>query len=269
MKEQNFSDSRFTPNNAYALVIGLFLLCTIFGYATWQQKNLTKETAPNINFLPTENPTTNIELEDLEQINSKKFLEVSSKIKNLTAHLNNTINDFRDLTSQEKVRSEFILIELVEEARKIIESEYRKYNINFIINTPEEYACKFVGYKRELLQVIINILNNAKDILIEKKIQAPTVVLSLHKNDNSVFLTIHDNAGGIPETIIEKIFDPYFTTKHESIGTGIGLFMSKKIIYKHFKGTLEVINEDGGAKFIISLPRESVKDSVSTTSSNS
>jgi len=197
-----------------------------------------------------------IELEDLEQIDSNKFLEVSSKIKDLTAHLNHTINDFRDLTSNEKVKSEFMLKDVIEEARKIIESEYKKYNISFIIDTPKECSCQLNGYKRELLQVIINILNNAKDILIEKKILNPKIVFSLYKNDTSIFLSIHDNAGGIPETITEKIFDPYFTTKHESIGTGIGLFMSKKIVHEHFKGILEVINEGDGAKFIISLPRK-------------
>ena len=197
-----------------------------------------------------------IELEDLEQIDSNKFLEVSSKIKDLTAHLNDTINDFRDLTSNEKVKSEFMLKDVIEEARKIIESEYKKYNISFIIDTPKECSCQLNGYKRELLQVIINILNNAKDILIEKKILNPKIVFSLYKNDTSIFLSIHDNAGGIPETITEKIFDPYFTTKHESIGTGIGLFMSKKIVHEHFKGILEVINEGDGAKFIISLPRK-------------
>ena len=195
-----------------------------------------------------------IELEDLEQIDSNKFLEVSSKIKDLTAHLNDTINDFRDLTSNEKVKSEFMLKDVIEEARKIIESEYKKYNISFILDTPNECTFKLRGFKRELLQVIINILNNAKDILIEKKIQNPKIVFSLYKDNNNIFLSIHDNAGGISETIIEKIFDPYFTTKHESIGTGIGLFMSKKIIDKHFQGILKVINEDDGAKFIISLP---------------
>lgn len=69
-------------------------------------------------------------------------------------------------------------------------------------------------------------------------------------------IIIHDNEGGIPESVMPKIFDPYFTTKHESLGTGIGLYMSKNIITNHFHGTLEVTNEDKGAKFIITLPKE-------------
>ncbi len=105
------------------------------------------------------------------------------------------------------------------------------------------------------MQVIINILNNAKDILLQNKIENSKVLITLNKNNTHVIITIHDNGGGISPAIIEKIFDPYFTTKHESVGTGIGLYMSKKIITEHFNGSLKVENESDGAKFIISLPR--------------
>ena len=92
--------------------------------------------------------------------------------------------------------------------------------------------------------------------MVEKKVQNPQVRLDLHRDDENVYVTIHDNAGGVPQSIIEKIFDPYFTTKHESIGTGIGLFMSKKMITEHFNGILSVYNEEDGATFCISLPRQ-------------
>ena len=197
-----------------------------------------------------------IELEDLSQIDSQQFLDVSAKVKEYTAHLSQTIDDFRSLASDEKAKSEFLLLDVLEEAYPIIESEYKKNHIEYSVNIEGEYVCNFFGYKRELLQVIINILNNAKDILIEKKIQNPKVTLGLSRDDKNVYLNIHDNAGGVPKSIVEKIFDPYFTTKHESIGTGIGLFMSKKIISEHFNGNLSVRNEDDGATFCIALPRQ-------------
>ena len=150
----------------------------------------------------------------------------------------------------------FLLIDVLQEAYPIIESEYKKNNIEYIVNIEGKCTCNFYGYKRELLQVVINILNNAKDILVEKKVQNPQVRLDLHRDDENVYVTIHDNAGGVPQSIIEKIFDPYFTTKHESIGTGIGLFMSKKMITEHFNGILSVYNEEDGATFCISLPRQ-------------
>ena len=197
-----------------------------------------------------------IELEDLEQIDTDRFLQSSQKIKQLTAHMSQTIDDFRTISSDEKVKTVFALREVLDEAYAIVTNEYLKNSIELNIININECKCILEGYKRELLQVILNILNNAKDVVIENHIQSPKVEIIFSKDTQNVYLSIHDNAGGIPEAIMEKIFDPYFTTKHESVGTGIGLYMSKKIITKHFEGTLEVKNENNGAKFTISLPRD-------------
>jgi len=196
-----------------------------------------------------------IELEDLTEIKAETFLETSKKVKGYTAHLSKTIDDFRKISSDEKVKTHFLIKDVIDAAYKIVIDEYNKYKINFIISAEGKCTCEFIGYERELLQVILNILNNAKDILVEKQISSPTVTVGLFKDEKNVCVTIHDNAGGIHEEIIEKVFDPYFTTKHESIGTGIGLYMSKKIIIDHFGGKLYIENESGGAKFYISIPR--------------
>ena len=201
-----------------------------------------------------------IELEDLTELDAKQFLAVSAKVKGYTSHLSQTIDDFRGLTSDEKEKINFLVIEVLDEAYSIVESEYTKHNIVFKIHLEGECQCNFNGYKRELLQVIINILNNAKDILLEKDIENPRVDVGVQRDDDKVYVSIHDNAGGIPASIIEKVFDPYFTTKHESIGTGIGLFMSKKMINEHFNGSLSVENEDAGAKFTITLPRQDIDE---------
>jgi len=124
-----------------------------------------------------------------------------------------------------------------------------------IIESSEKFS-EHIGYEREFMQVILNILNNAKDVLVEKFTENPEVILTIMQNSDSSTIIVHDNAGGIPESIMKKIFDPYFTTKHESVGTGIGLYMSKKIITQHFKGVLEVENENSGAKFTITIPKE-------------
>jgi len=197
-----------------------------------------------------------IELDELKHIDTKKVLEISNKIKEYTKHLNQTIDDFRKLTSDDKVKTTFIVKESIEQAYKIAQMEYEKNNINFKLIESSESVCELNGYNRELQQVIINILNNAKDILIEKKITNPIVTVSLIGRAKDITIMIHDNGGGIAENIIPKIFDPYFTTKHKSIGTGIGLYMSKKIITEYFQGTLEVKNENQGAKFSITLPKE-------------
>ena len=196
-----------------------------------------------------------IELEDLDEIKVESFLKISKKVKSYTAHLSKTIDDFRKISSDEKIKTHFFIKDVIDAAYKIVIDEYNKCHINFVISREGECRCEFIGYERELLQVMLNILNNARDILIEKQIENPTVTVGLFKNEKNVCVTIHDNAGGIDEEIIEKIFDPYFTTKHESIGTGIGLYMSKKIITEHFNGKLYIENENNGAKFYISIPK--------------
>jgi signal transduction histidine kinase len=118
------------------------------------------------------------------------------------------------------------------------------------------------GVTNELTQVFINILSNSKDILNEKNIEKKFIQVSSYKENENVVITIHDNAGGVSEEIMDKIFDPYFTTKHKSQGTGIGLYMSSKIIHEHFDGEIIVKNEEIefqnknylGAKFYIILP---------------
>lgn len=196
-----------------------------------------------------------IELEDLEKVDAKHVLATTKKVKEYTAHLSQTIDDFRNISSDEKTKTEFNINEVLEEARNIVQSEYRKSKITLTLSTDEHKECLFLGYKRELLQVVLNILNNAKDVLLEKNISDPLVKLGTIQDNLNLKIFIHDNAGGVPEAIKEKIFDPYFTTKHESIGTGIGLYMSKKMIQEHFDGTLEVENIANGAMFIITLPK--------------
>lgn len=197
-----------------------------------------------------------IELEDIKNLDSKIFLETSSKIKEYTAYLSQTIDDFRKFTSDDKQKTNFMIRVCIEQAYSISKKEFENNNINFHIIESGNAPSELNSYNRELQQVIINMLNNAKDILIERKIDNPTVTISIINNDLDITIIVHDNAGGIPDSILEKIFDPYFTTKHESIGTGIGLYMSRKIIIEHFNGTIEVENENNGAKFSIILPKE-------------
>ena len=117
------------------------------------------------------------------------------------------------------------------------------------------------GYFNELTQALLNILNNAKDALehIEGK---RYIFLTIYEEKDSGIISIKDNAGGIPDNVKEHIFEPYFTTKHKSQGTGIGLYMTKQIVQKHMNGTIEFFNRNyeyegtkyTGAEFIISLP---------------
>lgn len=103
-------------------------------------------------------------------------------------------------------------------------------------------------------QVIINIMNNSEDAIIEKGIENPWIKLNIFTKNKTLIITISDNAGGIDKEIIDRIFEPYFTTKYKTEGTGLGLYMSLNIVEKYLDGTLEAKNTKLGAKFTIKIP---------------
>lgn len=123
--------------------------------------------------------------------------------------------------------------------------------IKIVTDVPENlYA---VGFRNEFIHVLLNIINNAKDALVERKVTRPEISIKGFREENVSVVTITDNAGGISEDIIDKIFDNYFTTKNTGIATGIGLHMSKMLIERHMHGKLRVENVNGGSSFIIEI----------------
>ncbi len=166
--------------------------------------------------------------------------------------LSNTIEDFSNFFKPNKESSNFNIKERVEQSLSLVSA-----SLNFNHIKVEKYYSEVndvSGFPNEYSQAIMNILNNAKDVLVEREIKNPLIKIKTYEKDNYGYLEIEDNAGGIEKNVIEKIFDPYFTTKHKSQGTGIGLYMSKMIIEQNMKGTLEVKNSKKGAKFLVSIP---------------
>ncbi|MCD4667044.1 MAG: HAMP domain-containing histidine kinase, partial [Sulfurimonas sp.] len=176
-------------------------------------------------------------------ISDEELDETFVKIKEHTQHLSKTIDDFRNFLKHDKDKEFFDLSEVIYKSISLTEASYKDNNINiYFKNSDEKFTLN--GSGSELSQVFLNILNNAKDILLEKKIDNKVVNIEISKENNLAIVKIYDNAGGISSEIKEKIFDPYFTTKHKSQGTGIGLFMSKKIITQHFDGSIEIKNRE-------------------------
>jgi len=199
--------------------------------------------------------STGLELQKSLGTLSENILDSSLKdIDKQVQYLSNTIDTFRDYIIEEKVYKEVVLQERINKSLEIIQPSLSSNYIKLINEIDYSNPLKLKLTIGELSQVIINIINNAKDILLEKQVNSPWIKISLQKNDNFVLISIEDNGGGVPKEIINLIFDPYFTTKHKSKGTGLGLYMSYKIVVESLKGELFVVNTENGAKFFIKIP---------------
>jgi signal transduction histidine kinase len=185
------------------------------------------------------------------------------EIMGFVRFLTQTIEDFRSFFKEDKEKVDFDLSEVLTKSINITSASYKDNEIFLEESTKEGFLS--VGYPSELSQVFLNILNNAKDAILENDVKDRLVHVSTASEGNDNVVYIQDNAGGIPEHIIEKIFDPYFTTKHQSQGTGIGLYMSKDIVEKHMNGSISVKNrktiidehEYSGACFRVAIPKKS------------
>jgi PAS domain S-box-containing protein len=171
--------------------------------------------------------------------------------------MSHTVDNFRNFFKNNQNKEEFFVSQAIDETVNIIKGVYRDLNIELKFDIDKQIL--YIGSKNLLSQVILNILSNAKDALKTNHVENRVVMISLANVDKKyICFKIKDNAGGIPENITNKIFEPYFTTKDELNGTGIGLYMSVNIIQKHFQGFLlfqNEIDEDGlGACFVIKIP---------------
>lgn len=176
------------------------------------------------------------------------------KNKKTILFMSKTIDDFRNFFKIDKEKQTFSIKESIVETLSLQSAQFRSHNIDVEV-VGEDVS--FFSYKGEFQQVILNLLNNAKDAIIERNIELGKITITLDPTG----ITLEDNAGGIDSSIIERIFEPYFTTKEQGEGTGIGLYMSKMIIEKNMGGVLRVENTDVGARFIITFAHESSKSS--------
>lgn len=181
----------------------------------------------------------------------KNYLEKKTDEANTQINfMSHTIDDFRNFFKVSKQKERFSLVSSITESINLLKESFKNLDINLELNYKRDF--KIQSYKGELSQVIFNLLNNAKDEFIRKEIKTAKISIDLTKEDKNIIIKISDNAGGIDENIIKKIFEPYFTTKEK--GLGIGLYMSKIIIEKNMEGKLEVKNINNGVEFSIYLP---------------
>jgi PAS domain S-box-containing protein len=189
---------------------------------------------------------------ELDMLDKDTLLETSQNIITQTKELSKTIDDFREFFKPNKDTEKISIKIILDDALSVIGKSLENSNIDIVLEIDEDIEIK--TFRRELMQVLINIIKNAKEVFSEKDIENKEIKIKFFQTQDIISLKIEDNAGGIDEGIIDKIFHPYFTTKGEKNGTGLGLYMSKTIIEKHLKGSINAYNYKDGAVFDIELP---------------
>lgn len=195
-------------------------------------------------------------------LSDKVLIDALNLISNTTEHLSNTIDVFKDFLKEDKEKSLFNLTQNIQKNLSLIESILNKNQIKIHLDLDDEIY--LYNFSNEFSQALINILNNANDAINSKLMlnELRIIKIASKQINNSIEITIQDNAGGINQDIIDKIFEPYFTTKHQFQGTGLGLYMTHKIINMSMKGKISVSNNQfifanksyKGALFKIVLP---------------
>jgi len=186
-----------------------------------------------------------------KKVDDSLILECTKESDKLLNYMSNTIDDFRNFFKPDKKRDEFSITDACEKSISIVGASLKDLNINMNKNFTGDLIIS--GYPREFSQVVLNILLNCKDTFIDKQTPNPKINFSIEVINNKSKIIIEDNAGGIDQKNIDVIFEPYFTTKSSSKGTGLGLYMSKMIIEKNMSGKLNVRNGKHGAIFEILL----------------
>jgi PAS domain S-box-containing protein len=182
-------------------------------------------------------------------LTDKDVVGAVGKTMDLVEHMAQTIDVFRDFYRPEKEQAVFCLKDSINSALSFMAPALRFHGIKVEIDADPDLCA--VGYPNEYAQVLLNIFTNARDTFKERNVDNPVLKLEAFSENDKAVVAITDNAGGIPESIIGKIFDLFFTTRGAKDGTGIGLYMSKNIIEKNMGGKLSAANVDGGAQFRI------------------
>jgi len=197
---------------------------------------------------------------EMDEVKNEDLKKYANSINDQTKHLSQTIDDFRNFFAPSKEKNSFTLEQSINKTMNLLTASFKTHNIE-VIKKIENIT--ITSLENELTQAFLNIIKNAKDALITlDKEERRLMFIDIYKKEDKAIVEIQDNGGGIKKEIIDKIFEPYFTTKHKSQGTGIGLYMTQSIIISHIHGKLFVENVEynyenkkyKGAKFIVEIP---------------
>jgi signal transduction histidine kinase len=186
-----------------------------------------------------------------EACDKDTLLAKAKRMEGYVQHLSGTIDDFRNFFREDKEKCDLTLSGIVKDALNLMYPLLKEEQIS--VEVVKECNCVILSYPNEILHVVLNILSNARDELVASGVDEKYIRINMYDDEKFAYLEIEDWGGGIDEAIMDKVFDPYFTTKGD-YGTGLGLYMSKLIIERHCRGRLRVENGEKGALFRLSFP---------------
>jgi C4-dicarboxylate-specific signal transduction histidine kinase len=166
--------------------------------------------------------------------------------------MSGTISDFMNFFKHDKALNYFYISDAVKRAMVLLSSSKKKNNVQIFYEIEE--SIELYSYQSELIQALLIIMNNSMDAINIKKVLNPIIHLSVEQKGANISIYIQDNAGGIPVDLIEKVYNPYFTTKHEFKGTGLGLYILKMLVEKSIRGSVEIVNANNGVLCTLSMP---------------
>lgn len=272
LKDLNvFTGVVFHPNIPFDLIGGI-IESIILSYAITEKTNLMareKEQQSKILIHQSKLVAMGQMLENISHQWRQPLNRISSFIINMQVHINskykndaclfdglnqsqlqleymsNTLNDFTDFNKQAKHKEEFLVSSVINNVVNIVNNTLENYSISLKVENIADFS--MISYPTELSHVVLNLVQNAKDALVEKGVKQPKIKIVINKNK----ISIEDNAGGIDAAIVDRIFEPYFTTKSKSMSLGVGLYMSKVILDKHFHAEIGVDNTQKCTSFYI------------------
>lgn len=193
-------------------------------------------------------------------IQKEDILKISNEINFQTQYLSQTIDDFKNyFSSNMESLAHFYIKDAIDRVNELTKESFKSNNISMILSAQD---CRVSSNENLFIQALVNIYNNAKDVMVEKQGRNCYFFIDIKCNAKEVVITLKDSGGGIKQDILEKIFEPYFTTKHKSKGTGLGLYITYTIITQHLNGTISARTAEYeymnlkliGAEFVITLP---------------
>ncbi len=191
--------------------------------------------------------------QELGSLTQEEIIEHGYFIQKQTQQMSKVIDDFMNFFKPENQKQYFTFVKVIDSIFSLTKAQLINKNIE--LKVEEKSAEQIFGYEKELSHVVLNLVSNARDAFDGKDIENKYIKVVFDANEFEYIISVCDNAGGIPKNIIDKVFNPYFTTKEEGKGTGIGLYMSKKILDEIFNATIDVSNTNEGAKFTIKIPK--------------